>query len=77
MAPSGPAAAETQHHKRSSHRDAASTDCEDNQKITDMLHHIDKSILELNRINPDGRQVLQRLNFNPNAKYSKRQLNNA
>lgn len=39
-----------------------------------MLHHIDKSILDLNKHNPEGRQILQRLNYNPNAKYSKKKM---
>lgn len=60
-------------HKRSSLRDQ-STDHEDNQKITDMLRHIDNSIYELNRENPDGRQVLNRLNYNPNMRFSKNKL---
>lgn len=63
--------------KRSSQIDGLSTDGEDNFKITEMLQHIDNSILELNKYNPEGRQILDRLNFNPNAKYSKKRFQQA
>ena len=59
--------------KKASQKDL-STDQEDNQKITDMLKHIEKSINELNKENPEGRQVLKRLNYNPNMKFSKNRL---
>jgi len=39
-----------------------------------MLKHIDNSINELNNENPEGRKVLNRLNYNPNMRFSKNRL---
>lgn len=39
-----------------------------------MLQNIDQSILELNKDNPEGRQILRRLTYNPNMKFSKNKL---
>jgi len=46
----------------------------DNQRITHMLKNIDKSILELNKNNPQGKQVLERMSIPANvAAHSRRQ----
>ena len=49
-------------------------DLEENIQITEMLKNIDNSILELNKENPEGRQILRRLTYNPNMKFSKKKL---